>query len=252
MLPAHSYLILAATGLLGGYIDAIAGGSGLLTLPMLLSLGVPAHIAIGTNKLGSVIGMMSSVYVYIKKRLYNPRNWWRVILMTFIAGLIGAAIVHFVNVDWLGKFIPIVIILVAIYFALPKSTNITPRDFTFQPPLKKALPLASTLGFYDGALGAGTGSFWATALMIVFRLDLLQASAVARLLNYTSTVASFIIFACFGSIDYLAGIIMGCGLIIGAYFGAHSAVRFGKNFIKPIFLLVVTGIAIKLIIHYWF
>jgi uncharacterized membrane protein YfcA len=252
MLHAHSYFILAGTGLLGGFVDAIAGGSGLLTLPMLLSLGVPAHVAIGTNKLGSVIGMMSSVTVYIRKRLYNPKNWWRVILMTFVAGLIGATTVHFINVDWLGKFIPIVIILVAIYFAIPKSTNIVPREYDYQPSIKKAIPLATILGLYDGALGAGTGSFWATALMIVFRLDLLQASAVARLLNYASTVASFIVFAYYGSIDYLAGIIMGLGLITGAYFGAHSAIRFGKDFIKPIFLVVVLGIAVKLIIHYWF
>ena len=248
---AHFYIILGAVGLLGGYIDAIAGGSGLLTLPVLLSLGLPAHVAIGTNKLGSVIGMLSSVTVYIRKKLYHPKNWWPVVLMTFIAGLCGAIFVHFINIDWLAKFIPILIIFVAIYFAIPKLTSLVAREYTYQPSLGKASILSAILGFYDGAIGAGTGSFWTTALMIVFRLNLLQASAVARLLNYTSTIASFLIFACYGSINYLAGIVLGFGLIIGAYVGAHSAIRFGKNFIKPVFLIVVLSLAAKLIWQYW-
>ena len=107
------------------------------------------------------------------------------------------------------------------------------------------------LGFYDGSSGPGTGAFWVIANMKLYKLNILLSSGIAKAMNFTSNITSLLVFIAYGQIDWLIGLTMGACLMIGAYIGAHSAIHFGAKFIRPIFILVVVVMAVKLGYSAW-
>ncbi len=244
---ASLLLLLTLTGLLAGFIDSIVGGGGLLTLPVLLTTGLPPHTVLGTNKLAASAAVLSSTLVYLRKNLYNIRLWIFIIVAAMLGAVVGTVVIHFLTADWLNKLIPFLLIVLVIYMAIPKNLRQKGQAFTYKPPRVKGGIIGLILGFYDGFFGPGTGSFWATALLYFFKLDLLQATAIARLMNFASNVVAAVIFALYGSINYLAAVALMIGYVSGSYIGAHSAIRYGQRLIKPLFLVVVTIIAGKLI-----
>ena len=104
------------------------------------------------------------------------------------------------------------------------------------------------IGFYDGFIGPGTGAFWMAAAMKLFRLDLVAAAGVARFMNFISNLTALLTFVVFGNIDYAIGLSMGALLMLGSFAGAHSAIRYGAPFIRPVFLSVVLLMAGRLLI----
>ncbi len=245
------FFSLAMVGLLAGFIDSIAGGGGLLTIPALLSFGLSPHVALGTNKLASTVGVLNSVYIYFRKRLYKPRLWLLIILASASGSAIGAIAIHYISANWLNKIIPLILIIIAIYIAIPKNLHHKGQTITYRPPPYKGSLLGIILGFYDGFFGPGTGSFWTSALIFFFKLDLLQATAIAKLMNFISNAIATLIFICYSSINYGLAFALMLGYILGAYLGAHSAIRYGHRLIKPLFLTVVLAIVGKLIWQYW-
>ena len=244
-------VILLGTGLAAGFVDAIAGGGGLLALPVILSLGLPPHVALGSNKLAATMGVFNSTLVYLRKRIIQPKLWIALMLSALIGGAIGTVTVHFMTFDFLTKAIPVLIIFIALYMAIPKFSNVVGREYDYQPPLSKSIPLGLGLGFYDGIFGPGTGSFYTTFAMMLFKLDLLQASAIARLMNFCSNIAALSVFIYYGTINYQIGLLVGAGYMTGSYIGAHTAIKHGGKIIKPLFLLVVIVLAGKLIYQNW-
>lgn len=244
-------LILIGTGLAAGFVDAIAGGGGLLALPVIMSLGLPPHLALGSNKLAGTMGVFNSMLVYLRKRILNIKLWLAAMFSALIGGTLGTIAVHLFTMDFLVKFIPILIILVALYVAIPKFSNVVGREFDYQPPYSRTIPLGLGVGFYDGFFGPGTGSFYTTLGMILFKLDLLQASAMARMMNFCSNIAALSVFIYYGNVNYKVGLLIGAGYMTGSYFGAHTAIKHGAKIIKPLFLIVVIAIAVKLIYQNW-
>ena len=244
-------IILLAVGFVAGYIDAVAGGSGLLCVPLLLSIGLPIHLALGTNKFGANFGVMSSAFVFWRKNIYKLSFWIFPLIAAAFGGFIGTLCVRALETECLGKAIPIIMLIIIIYMFIPKLNNTVPRPYGYRPPKLKSGVMGIFLGFYDGFFGPGIGSFWASGLMAFFKLDLLQASAIARIMNFASSAAALTIFMLSGLVDYKIGALLAVGLISGSYLGARSAIRYGKNFIKVFFLIVVTVLAIKLFIQYW-
>ena len=245
------FLILAIVGLLAGFVDAIVGGGGLLTIPTLISVGLPPHIALGTNKLAGTVGVLNAVYVYLCKRLYKPQLWLIAVFASAIGSAIGALAIHYISANWLNKMIPLILIVIALYMAMPKSLHHKGQKTDYRPATRTGGLLGIILGFYDGFFGPGTGSFWTSALIFFFKLDLLQATAIAKLMNFISNAAALLVFIYYDSINYTLAFALMLGYILGAYFGAHSAIKYGRKLIKPLFLTVVTAIAIKLIWQYW-
>lgn len=250
MINIHTIEILMGAGVLAGYIDSIAGGSGLITLPTLLSLGIPPHLALGTNKLAGTFGTFNASRAFIRKKIFNPLLWEAAILATLIGAIIGVLLSHFISAEFLKHFIPLAIILIVIYVAFyaPKKSATNSNPAHFKPRTHSSALMGIILGFYDGFLGPGAGSFWASTLMAVYKLDLLTASAVARFMNFISNFVALITFMILRNVDYRLGICMGIGLFIGAQLGVHSAVRFGPKFIKPVFLIIVSAVAVHMII----
>ncbi|WP_162062742.1 sulfite exporter TauE/SafE family protein [Vibrio taketomensis] len=247
-------LVLALVAFIAGFIDAVAGGGGMLTVPALLSLGLPPHMALGTNKLAATFASSTAAFTYYRKRLFRPRSWKRAFITTFIGAILGTLFVDWISNEWLEKALPLVILIAAIYSVWHKTPKNSGNETPPPCPIfhKKQIIQGSLLGFYDGVAGPGTGAFWTVSTMALYRLNILIASGVAKAMNFTSNFTSLITFAILGHIDWLLGLTMGICLMAGAFVGAHSAIRFGANFIRPIFVTVVSILAVKLAYDAWF
>ncbi len=244
-------LALAPVGFIAGYVDSIAGGGGLLTVPALLTAGVSPHMTLGTNKFVASWGTANSARIFIQKKIYNPKLWIAAIIASLIGAAIGAVLVHFITTDFLYDFMPIIIGLLVLYMLLPKRLVGEAKGFEFKPNKLSSSIMASIFGFYDGFFGPGTGSFWVVALMHFYKMDLLEATAVTKLMNFLSNIAAFLVFMFFGTVAYKLGILMAIAMIAGTYFGAHSAIKFGSRFIRPVFLIIVSVMAIHLAYLHW-
>lgn len=243
--------LLLSAGLLAGFVDAVAGGGGLIALPALLSAGVAPHLALGTNKLAGTFGTASAARAYIRAGIFQPSLWWPVAIATFIGAATGSLLVLFVAAGELRRFLPLAIIVAAVYVAFSRRAKAGEAAVNTHRT-KGARALGLGLGFYDGFLGPGTGAFWTSASMALFRLDLVAASGVARFMNFVSNLSSLVTFALLGSVHWLIGLGLGAAIFLGAQLGARSAIRYGAGFIRPIFLMVVALTAARLAWLEWF
>ena len=158
-------LALVPVGFIAGYVDSIAGGGGLLTVPALLTAGVPPHMTLGTNKFVASFGTANSARIFIQKKIYRPSLWLAAIIASLISAGIGALLVHFLTAEFLYAFMPLIIGLLVIYMLLPKWLEGKPKSLDFKPSKLSSSIMAAGFGFYDGFFGPGTGSFWVVALM---------------------------------------------------------------------------------------
>ncbi|HRD66015.1 MAG TPA: TSUP family transporter [Candidatus Competibacter sp.] len=251
-LDPTTILLLGIAALLAGFVDAIAGGGGMLVMPALLGTGMPPHLVVGTNKLIGTFGTFSASLTFVRKGLFKPALWWAMSFGTFAGALVGAVLIYLMSAGVLKKLLPLAILLAAAYLAWPRrSTSATPHPEPAEAhPFRRSVKLLTgcLIGFYDGFIGPGTGAFWMAAAMKLFRLDLVAAAGVARFMNFVSNATALLTFAVFGNIDYVVGLTMGVTLMLGAFVGAHSAIRYGAPFIRPVFLAVVVLMAARLLI----
>ena len=243
--------ILAAVAFVAGFIDAIAGGGGLLTTPALLTAGMPPHLVLGTNKLSSTFGSATAGFTYYRRKLFHPAQWRHALFGTLIGAFIGAIVAHYLPAEWLNKMLPVVVFACGVYL-LFGGTPKAPLDA--DAPIKKKwqLPQGFTLGFYDGVAGPGTGAFWTVSTLLLYPIDLVKASGVARSMNFVSNAAALSVFIFSGQVDWLVGLSMGSALMVGAFFGARTAISGGSKFIRPVFITVVLALTVRLAWQHWF
>ena len=211
---ADIYLLLMLTSLFAGFVDGVAGGGGLLVLPALLTAGVPPHLSLGTNKLIGTMGVIASVHAYIKSGILRPRYWFAAMIAVFFGGLLGALTTQFVSSAALEKVLPVLILLVAVYMIIPRAAQHFKRDLDFKPKQTSSVAAGSVLGFYDGFCGPGIGGFWVAVVMALYKLDILQASAIAKLMNLLSNIAAFSTFMVLDHVDYRLGLIMSVTMVL--------------------------------------
>lgn len=240
------YFFVFFVGLIAGLVDTIAGGGGLLTLPALLSIGLPPHLSLGTNKLQSTFGSGSATlnFVLARKILFRDCLWG--ILWTFTGASIGTIIVQLIDSSFLGKIIPFLLVGIAFYTILtPKLglEDVKPR----MPERFFYIIFGLLIGFYDGFFGPGTGSFWAISFLLLLGYNFTKATAYTKVMNFTSNFASLLFFLIGGNVVFSYGIVMGIGQMIGARIGARIVLLRGAKVIKPLFVTVAILIAIKLI-----
>lgn len=252
-LTTELLLLLCSVAFIAGYIDAIAGGGGLLTVPALLTAGLPAHVVLGTNKLAATFGSLTASITYYRKKLFSPKYWRNSLIFTAIGALLGTLIVDQLSTETLEKILPLFILFAAIYtlfnrMQLDDRLTLPTEDskLHWQQRIQ-----GFTLGLYDGVAGPGTGAFWMVSTMALYKINLLLTSGVARTMNFVSNGFSLAAFIVLGHVHYTLGIAMGLCLMLGAWLGAHSAIRFGSKFIRPIFISVVVAIAARLAWQAW-
>lgn len=243
--------LLFAVGLVAGFVDSIAGGGGLITLPMLLSLGGDPQHALGTNKLQATFGSASAAWHYSKAGAVDLTDCWRGCLITFIGALIGTLGVRQIGPHTLKVIIPLLLIAVAVYSL--RNPNLGERET--KPRFTRHrfdLIFGLALGFYDGFFGPGTGTFWTMAFVLAMGFNLTRATAYTKAMNFSSNVCSVLVFAIAGQVNYLAGTVMGVGQLIGARFGSRMVMKRGTQFIRPVFITVVLTITVKLLYDAYF
>lgn len=240
------YILLAVSGLAGGFIDAIAGGGGLITVPALLWAGLPVQFALGTNKLQSSFGTTLAVVRYTRAGLIQWRSLHLAVIVTFIAAVLGVWCVHRLNDALLSRIVPMLLVIVAIYTALNPGLGERPR-LALMNAAAFALIFGTTLGFYDGFFGPGAGSFWMLACVLAFGQDLRTATGTTKALNLTSNIASLLAFGYAGCLRWDVGAAMIAGQLIGARLGSGLVVARGAKIIRPIFIATALALAARLI-----
>jgi len=239
--------LLFGTGLAAGFVDAIAGGGGLITLPVMLSLGgADPQQALGTNKLQATFGSASAAWHYGRAGAVDLRDCVRGCLFTFLGAVIGTLGVQQVGPHVLKVAIPLLLLAVAIYTLLRPQLgerDLHPRMTRF----KFDIIFGLLLGFYDGFFGPGTGTFWTMAFVLAMGFNLTRATGYTKAMNFASNLCSLLLFALIGKVDYAAGAAMGAGQLLGAHFGSKMVMARGTKFIRPVFITVVLALTLKLL-----
>ncbi len=249
MIDPWIYAALTATAVLTGFIDAIAGGGGLIMMPALLFAGVPPIQALGTNKLQSMFGTATAFRNFAAKGLVDWRGYNGTIATIFVGASIGVIAVQAIDPGALRLIIPLLLIAVALYvIASPRMGDedahqrIGPRGYG---------PIAGLIGAYDGFFGPGTGSFFTASLVGLRGLGLTRATALTKLFNLTSNVASVMFFAMGGKILWLLGLSMAAGAMLGGWLGSHTAMRFGAKVIRPLLVTLSLALTARLLWTYF-
>jgi len=236
---------LTLTGVVTGFIDAIAGGGGLIMMPALLSAGLPPHVALGTNKLQSTMGTSVAANTFWRHGLAGFRANLPTMAVVFGCAAAGAVAVQALDSGVLQVVVPALLLLNAVYVVL--SPRMDDADAHQRLSAKAYAPVAGGIGFYDGFFGPGTGSFFVASLVALRGFGLTRATATTKLLNATSNWASLIVFALGGKVVWLLGLAIGLGAMLGGYLGSHSAMRLGARLIRPLLATISVALTGRLL-----
>jgi len=240
--------LLVAVAVCAGFVDAIAGGGGLLTLPALLWAGLPPVEAIATNKLQGTFGVAASGFSFWRAGHVDLRRLAPVIAAVAVGALLGSLAVQWFDADRLRQAVPVVLLSVALYFALAPGLSQAARKARLgRGPF--ALCIAAPIGAYDGFLGPGAGSMYLMGLVSLFGSDLLKGIAATKALNLTSNAVALAVFLAAGNVDLGTGAAMAAGQIVGSRIGAKTAMAHGAPLIRPLVVIVSMAIAGSLLIR---
>lgn len=241
-------ILLCVAAFSAGFVDAIVGGGGLIQTPAALILlpDLPVSTVIGSIKIPSFSGTFFAARQYLKRVQLNWKLTFLMCLTAFIAAFAGSQLLTVVSNRYMKPVIFIVLILVAIY-------TYTKKDFGQQVHKKHSaknilwlsLLISLVIGFYDGFIGPGAGSFLVLAFIAILGFDFLQASANAKIVNLSTNLGSIVLFLLKGSILWTVAIPMAISNAVGGIIGASLAVKKGNQFIRIFFLIIVTATLIR-------
>ncbi|TGG95682.1 hypothetical protein E4656_04530 [Natronospirillum operosum] len=238
--------MLFVAAIVAGFVDTLAGGGGLITLPALLLAQVPPVAALATNKLQASFGTLTASWRMVGSRMVR----WRDVRGLFWAAVIGSAIgtllVQRVDPSILDILIPVVLIGMALYYLLAPDTTEASQPRIGEPTYRNTV--APAIGFYDGFFGPGTGSLFAFTRNTLRGDSLLDSTARAKIMNFGSNVVSLLLFALGGHMVWLAGGVMILGQLIGATLGSQMIVRGRVQWIRPLIVIVCVAMAIR---YFW-
>nr|WP_314261961.1 TSUP family transporter [uncultured Devosia sp.] len=247
MLEPLTLIALGAVGLLAGFVDAIAGGGGMIALPALLSAGLPPVAALATNKLQSVFGTGMAAITYWRRGFVSLKALIPAIALTYAGSLCGALVVKQIDVSVLDVVVPVALIGITLYFLF--APNLSDADKAARLPFGLFVPvMGMIIGFYDGVFGPGTGSFLTIGFVMLFGLGLTRASGNTKILNLTSNLAALTIFIPAGDVVWPAAIAMAIGQVAGGYIGARTGIRYGARIIRPLVVVVSIALAVRLLV----
>ena len=247
-ITAGSLVVLFGLLFLSSFIDAIAGGGGLISLPAYLLTGMPAHYALGSNKMSASCGTLIATFNFFRSGVLDWRIAVTSAVFSFVGSACGSTAALHIDDAMLKK--AIVFILPAAAVIILSKRNLSDENLSDQVPRQKRLVLAACIGlfigFYDGIIGPGTGTFAIMAYCIVMKYDLRTASGNAKMLNLASNVASAITFALAGTVAWKLCIPGAVFCILGGQVGSRLAIARGAKFIRPMLVVVLVMILVRL------
>lgn len=237
---------LVAAAVAAGFVDAIAGGGGLITVPVLMLAGLSPDQALATNKVQGSFGAATAAVSYARSGLVDLRAQLPTAALAFAAGVAGALLVTALPTQGLRVVLPVVLIGIALFFALKPGLTDLDRAARIAPGLF-ALTAVPAIGFYDGLIGPGAGAFYMLAFVSLAGFGILRATAHTKLLNLASNLGGLTAFAVTGHPLWLVGLSMGAGQMLGAWLGSRLAMRIGAGVIKPLLVVTSTALALRLL-----
>lgn len=228
------FLFFAAT--VAGFLDTLAGGGGLIALPALIISGMPPLFALGTNKLQGTVGTATATLMMLRKRAVRWHDVRYLMLAAFIGSTLGTIAVQFLNTEILNFIIPLVLLLIALYFLISPKVSSTEGEVKMSEDRYKRT-VVPAIGWYDGMFGPGTGSFFALAGVSLRGQNLINSTAVAKTLNFSTNIASLFVFLITGKVIWFVGLVMMAGQFIGAWAGCLCLLKIEPKYLR---LLVVT------------
>lgn len=243
-------LILLPLAFVAGAINAAVGGGGLILVPGLyatLPRALPAEL-MGTDKLASIFGHATSMRHYALRMDLPWKLLWRAAIAAFVGALAGVSLMSLVPASWMR---PIVIVVLAVmlaytWFRPQFGQQDESRDITTKE-LRNGLLLGFAIGFYDGFIGPGTGSFLLFLFVRCFHFDFLRATACAKVVNFGTNLAALVFLIPTGKVFYHYAIPMGLASVAGAMLGARLAMRGGNQWIRRLFLILAISLLAKLL-----
>ena len=242
-------LTLCGFAFVAGLVDAVVGGGGLIQLPALLIMLPQTAIAqiLGTSKFVSIAGTTIAVQQYAKQQKIEWQNTIPAMVTAFIFSFLGARVTSLLNPSLMRPVILGLLIAVAIYtfnkkdFGLFQISKLSrPQQWLY------SVAIGCVIGFYDGFFGPGTGSFLIFAFVGIFGYSFLAASASAKVINFATNLAAILYFASTNNIIYSLGIPMAICNILGAFVGTKLAIKNGSQFVRKLFLIIVSLLILKL------
>jgi uncharacterized membrane protein YfcA len=238
--------LLFAAGLVAGFVDSVAGGGGLITIPVLLNVGLDPQCALGTNKLQATFGSGSASWHYARAGTVAFGDCGRGFAFSLAGAALGALAVQRLDPLLLKRAIPVLLMAVAIYTLLkPDLGARDSRPRMSRPRFDFLFGLG--IGFYDGFFGPGTGTFWAMAFVLGLGFNLTRATAYTKVMNFASNLSSLAFFVSGRNVLFGAGLSMGLGQLLGARIGSRLVIAKGARFIRPIFIAMVLALTFKLL-----
>lgn len=241
-------VLLCAVAAAAGWVDAVSGGGGLLQLPALL-LALPADkpaLALGTNKLSSIFGTSAAAITYGRIEMPRLRTALPMAGAAFLGAALGSLTAVHLPPAIFRPVILVALVVVWLFIAFRRDFGLASREVSRRRHLATAIIGGLVIGFYDGAMGPGTGSFLIVLLVAALGYTFLQASATAKIVNVGTNAASLIVFGLAGSVLWGLGLLMAVCNVAGAIVGARTAIARGSGFVR-IVLLVVTGALIAVL-----
>ena len=233
-------------GILAGFIDTLAGGGGLITLPALVMSGLPPLAALGTNKLQGAMGTAVATFMMLRKKRFELSQVKKIMLAAFIGSALGSISIQFVDAKILSFVIPTVLVIIVVYFLLAPVAYTTGQG-KVSARLYQYL-VVPVIGWYDGMFGPGTGSFFGAVGVSLRGYSLIDSTAIAKSLNFSTNIAALTVFIFAGKIVWIVGITMMAGQVIGAWVGSHYLVSINPKYLRWIVVVVCLAMLIRYVV----
>lgn len=250
-LSIYTILLLMVVAFSAGFIDSIAGGGGLIMLPAFLLAGIPAQFALGTNKFVAITGTSTALFNFIK----SGKVIWKIaiigLISSFIGSIFGTKAILYLDEEVATKIIMWILPLTAIITFIPKKQiKSVVSDFSNIDLYVTSPIICFVIGFYDGFLGPGAGTFFIISFYAILGMNMVNASAVAKVFNLASGVGAFITFAFAGKVLYFLAIPLIISNILGSYIGSKIAINKGHSFIRVVIIIVFILMFISLVVKF--
>ncbi|WP_026564940.1 TSUP family transporter [Bacillus sp. UNC41MFS5] len=231
-------IILIVFGFLASFIDSVVGGGGLIALPALLFTGMTPATAVATNKLVGTMGSLTSTLMFYRSGKLDLTSLYKLFPLVFIGSMLGAWTVHLMNPEVLKPLMLIMLAAVAFYTVFKKDWGSisTPKKMSIRHFIIFTV-LIFAIGFYDGFLGPGTGSFLMFAFLMI-GFDFIKAAGNAKFLNFGSNIAGLLMFIFLGKVNFAYGLPMALAGIAGAICGSKFAIKRGSGYVRALFIAV--------------